>query len=177
MPETSANIFLTTFSISASTFRWDSRCSAVKKILEISNFLRCDLGQQPSYFQDSSLLSHSAFWINFIKRLVFSLQIQTWGILTAQGVAILLLFKLFLSRSLYWEVSSLSATTLPLRLDSGYGSTLHNSEKRTIGIHKHIAINWCRDKCNVTKLNLSEFLSRGCRSLQTGFKHFLRLSL
>ena len=34
-----------------------------QKILEISNFLRCDLGQQPSYFQDSSLLSHSAFWI------------------------------------------------------------------------------------------------------------------
>ena len=30
------------------------------------------------------------------------------------------------------------------------------------------------DKCNVTRLNLSE-LSLGCRSLQTGFKHFLRL--
>ena len=113
-------------------------------------------GATTQHFQDSSLLSHSAFWI-YKKPLVFSLQIQTWGILTAQGVAILLLFKLFLSRSLYWEVSSLSATTLPLRLDSGYGSTLHNSEKRTIGIHKHIAINWG------TNVTLQGLIYQSCR--------------
>ena len=35
-----------------------------------------------------------------------------------------LLSRLFLSRSLYWEVSTLSSTTLPLRLDRGGGGGL-----------------------------------------------------
>ena len=38
------------------------------------------------------------------------------GVTVIQTVAMVMLSRLFLSRSLYWEVSTLSATTLPLRL-------------------------------------------------------------
>lgn len=68
-------------------------------------------------------------------------KVITWGLLTAQCISILLLYRLFLSRSLYWEVSSLATSTLPLRLDRSYGAKNYNSETRTVRIHKHIAVN------------------------------------
>ncbi|EDO36475.1 predicted protein [Nematostella vectensis] len=68
------------------------------------------------------------------------LKVLTWGQETARCAVILWLYRLFLSRSLYWEVSSLSASTLPLRHDKGYGNKNYNSEKRTIGIHKSVFI-------------------------------------
>lgn len=51
----------------------------------------------------------------------YKLKIITFGQRTAEMVSVLLLYKLFLSRSLYWEVSSLSSATLPLRLDKAFG--------------------------------------------------------
>lgn len=68
-------------------------------------------------------------------------KVMTWGLLTAQSISILLLYRLFLSRSLYWEVSSLATSTLPLRMDRGYGTKTYNSDTRTVRIHKHIAVN------------------------------------
>ncbi|XP_073255851.1 integral membrane protein GPR180-like isoform X2 [Porites lutea] len=68
-------------------------------------------------------------------------KVITWGLLTAQSISILLLYRLFLSRSLYWEVSSLATSTLPLRMDRGYGTKTYNSDTRTVRIHKHIAVN------------------------------------
>lgn len=73
--------------------------------------------------------------------LLSSFQVITWGLLTAQSISILLLYRLFLSRSLYWEVSSLATSTLPLRMDRGYGTKTYNSDTRTVRIHKHIAVN------------------------------------
>ena len=73
--------------------------------------------------------------------LLSSFQVITWGLLTAQSISILLLYRLFLSRSLYWEVSSLATSTLPLRMDRGYGTRTYNSDTRTVRIHKHIAVN------------------------------------
>ena len=43
-------------------------------------------------------------------------QIITMSVVMCQSVAVVLLYKLFLSRSLYWEVSALSSS-LPLRMD------------------------------------------------------------
>lgn len=48
-----------------------------------------------------------------------SLQVVTVGVTLIQTVSMVILSRLFLSRSLYWEVSSLSSTTLPLRRDRG----------------------------------------------------------
>lgn len=48
-------------------------------------------------------------------------QVVTIGVTIIQTTAMFLLSRLFLSRSLYWEVSTLSSTTLPLRLDRGGG--------------------------------------------------------
>ena len=44
------------------------------------------------------------------------------GVTIVQTCAMVLLSRLFLSRSLYWEVSTLSSTTLPLRRDRGGGA-------------------------------------------------------
>ena len=46
-------------------------------------------------------------------------QVVTIGTIIIQSVAMLLLSKQFLSRSLYWEVSTLSSTTLPFKRDRG----------------------------------------------------------
>lgn len=51
----------------------------------------------------------------------FLIQVVTVGVTIIQMAAMGLLSRLFLSRSLYWEVSTLSSTTLPLRLDRGGG--------------------------------------------------------
>ncbi|XP_031554895.1 integral membrane protein GPR180-like [Actinia tenebrosa] len=67
-------------------------------------------------------------------------KISIWGLLTAQTASILWLYNLFLSRSLYWEVSSLSASTLPLRHDRNFGGKSYNSDKRPIGMHKSVSI-------------------------------------
>ncbi|XP_046851810.1 integral membrane protein GPR180-like [Xenia sp. Carnegie-2017] len=48
----------------------------------------------------------------------------------AEIVAIGLLYRLFLSRSLYWEVSSLSSATLPLRFDRTFGKKSYDTYKR-----------------------------------------------
>ncbi|KAJ8030977.1 hypothetical protein HOLleu_27549 [Holothuria leucospilota] len=40
-----------------------------------------------------------------------------FGVTVAQSIAVIKLYRLFLSRSLYWEISALSAASLPLRLD------------------------------------------------------------
>ncbi|XP_005092610.1 integral membrane protein GPR180 [Aplysia californica] len=49
----------------------------------------------------------------------------TMGVLVCQSVAGVLLYRLFLSRSLYWEVSALSST-LPLRFDPRFGMKLYS---------------------------------------------------
>uniref|UniRef100_A0A2C9M752 Uncharacterized protein n=1 Tax=Biomphalaria glabrata TaxID=6526 RepID=A0A2C9M752_BIOGL len=56
----------------------------------------------------------------FLSTLMFSEYLQykmiTMGVLICQSIAGVLLYRLFLSRSLYWEVSALSSS-LPLRFD------------------------------------------------------------
>ena len=62
------------------------------------------------------------------------------GIGTCQMIALALLCRLFLTRSLYWSVSSLGATVLPLRAETSllrsdttafrqksYGSSVHRT--------------------------------------------------
>ncbi|XP_028400119.1 integral membrane protein GPR180-like [Dendronephthya gigantea] len=58
------------------------------------------------------------------------LKINTFVQRSAEMVAVFLLYKLFLSRSLYWEVSSLSSATLPLRLDKAFGKKNYDTYKR-----------------------------------------------
>ncbi len=48
-------------------------------------------------------------------------QVMVIGVTLIQTTSMGLLSRLFLSRSLYWEVSTLSSTTLPLRMDRGGG--------------------------------------------------------
>ncbi|XP_064394157.1 integral membrane protein GPR180-like [Halichondria panicea] len=48
-------------------------------------------------------------------------KVVTVGVTLIQAVSMGLLSRLFLSRSLYWEVSTLSSSTLPLRRDMGGG--------------------------------------------------------
>ncbi len=48
-------------------------------------------------------------------------KVVTVGVTLIQTAAMGMLSRLFFSRSLYWEVSTLSSTTLPLRLDRGGG--------------------------------------------------------
>ncbi|XP_033097405.1 integral membrane protein GPR180-like [Anneissia japonica] len=50
----------------------------------------------------------------------------TIGVVSSQSLAVLLLYRLFLSRSLYWEISSLSSATLPLRMDKSFGIKLYS---------------------------------------------------
>nr|XP_006824707.1 PREDICTED: integral membrane protein GPR180-like [Saccoglossus kowalevskii] len=52
-------------------------------------------------------------------------KVITVGVKTGQTCAMILLYKLFLSRSLYWEVSALSASTLP-RMNKTVGIKLYN---------------------------------------------------
>ncbi|XP_050407787.1 integral membrane protein GPR180 [Patella vulgata] len=49
----------------------------------------------------------------------------TMGVVLIQSLAGALLYRLFLSRSLYWEVSALSST-LPLRMDRNFGIKLYS---------------------------------------------------
>ncbi|XP_051882608.1 integral membrane protein GPR180 isoform X2 [Pristis pectinata] len=44
------------------------------------------------------------------------------AVILCQSVSMVILYRLFLSRSLYWEVSSLSSVTLPLTMSSGHRS-------------------------------------------------------
>lgn len=45
-----------------------------------------------------------------------SLQVVTIGVILCQSISMVILYQLFLSRSLYWEVSSLSSVSLPLTM-------------------------------------------------------------
>lgn len=44
------------------------------------------------------------------------LQVVTMGVILCQSISMVILYQLFLSRSLYWEVSSLSSVSLPLTM-------------------------------------------------------------
>ncbi|XP_017568413.1 integral membrane protein GPR180 isoform X1 [Pygocentrus nattereri] len=46
-------------------------------------------------------------------------KIITIGVILCQSISVVILYRLFLSRSLYWEVSSLSSVTLPLTMSRG----------------------------------------------------------
>lgn len=52
-------------------------------------------------------------------------QVVTIGVILCQSVSMVILYRLFLSHSLYWEVSSLSSVTLPLTISSGHKSRPH----------------------------------------------------
>ncbi|KAI5613511.1 integral membrane protein GPR180 isoform X1 [Silurus asotus] len=43
-------------------------------------------------------------------------KVITIGVILCQSISVVILYRLFLSRSLYWEVSSLSSVTLPLTM-------------------------------------------------------------
>nr|XP_014349666.1 PREDICTED: integral membrane protein GPR180 isoform X2 [Latimeria chalumnae] len=59
------------------------------------------------------------FYITFAK-------IISTGVILCQSLSMIILYRLFLSRSLYWEVSSLSSVTLPLTMSSGYKSRYYS---------------------------------------------------
>ncbi|XP_067841586.1 integral membrane protein GPR180 isoform X2 [Heptranchias perlo] len=44
------------------------------------------------------------------------------AVILCQSISMVILYRLFISRSLYWEVSSLSSVTLPLTMSSGHRS-------------------------------------------------------
>ncbi|XP_036397334.1 integral membrane protein GPR180-like [Megalops cyprinoides] len=46
-------------------------------------------------------------------------KVITIGVILCQAISVVILYRLFLSRSLYWEVSSLSSVTLPLTMSRG----------------------------------------------------------
>ncbi|XP_075419649.1 integral membrane protein GPR180 isoform X1 [Tenrec ecaudatus] len=52
-------------------------------------------------------------------------KVITIGAILGQAVSMVILYRLFLSHSLYWEVSSLSSVTLPLTISSGHKSRPH----------------------------------------------------
>ncbi|XP_045444691.1 integral membrane protein GPR180 isoform X2 [Pipistrellus kuhlii] len=52
-------------------------------------------------------------------------KIITIGVILCQSISMVILYRLFLSHSLYWEVSSLSSVTLPLTISSGHKSRPH----------------------------------------------------
>ncbi|XP_052641738.1 integral membrane protein GPR180 [Harpia harpyja] len=52
-------------------------------------------------------------------------KIITIGVILCQCISMVILYRLFLSHSLYWEVSSLSSVTLPLTVSSGHKSRHH----------------------------------------------------
>ncbi|XP_050805705.1 integral membrane protein GPR180 isoform X3 [Gopherus flavomarginatus] len=49
-------------------------------------------------------------------------KVITIGVILCQSISMVILYRLFLSHSLYWEVSSLSSVTLPLTMASGHKS-------------------------------------------------------
>ncbi|MGH0118921.1 UNVERIFIED_CONTAM: hypothetical protein FKN15_054915 [Acipenser sinensis] len=53
-------------------------------------------------------------------------KIITIAVILCQTISVVVLYRLFLSRSLYWEVSSLSSVTLPLTMASGYKSRYYS---------------------------------------------------
>lgn len=113
-----------------------------KKITEERSTLRREFYNKFAKCCLTWLLAYPALAILSLVLPVHSrFKVITWGLLTAQSISILLLYRLFLSRSLYWEVSSLATSTLPLRVDRSEGSKTYNSETRTVRIHKHIAVN------------------------------------
>ncbi|XP_058404359.1 integral membrane protein GPR180 isoform X2 [Diceros bicornis minor] len=52
-------------------------------------------------------------------------KVITIGVILCQSISMVILYRLFLSHSLYWEVSSLSSVTLPLTISSGHKSRPH----------------------------------------------------
>ncbi|XP_056450061.1 integral membrane protein GPR180-like [Gadus chalcogrammus] len=50
-------------------------------------------------------------------------KVVTIGVVLCQAIAVVILYQLFLSRSLYWEVSSLSSVSLPLTMSRGGGAS------------------------------------------------------
>ncbi|KAM9021653.1 integral membrane protein GPR180 isoform 3-T3 [Ara ararauna] len=52
-------------------------------------------------------------------------KIITMGVILCQCISMVILYRLFLSHSLYWEVSSLSSVTLPLTVSSGHKTRHH----------------------------------------------------
>ncbi|XP_013371726.1 PREDICTED: integral membrane protein GPR180 isoform X2 [Chinchilla lanigera] len=52
-------------------------------------------------------------------------KVITVGVILCQSVSMVILYRLFLSHSLYWEVSSLSSVTLPLTISSVHKSRPH----------------------------------------------------
>uniref|UniRef100_A0A2K5QFV5 Uncharacterized protein n=1 Tax=Cebus imitator TaxID=2715852 RepID=A0A2K5QFV5_CEBIM len=52
-------------------------------------------------------------------------KVITTGVILCQPVSLVILYTLFLSHSLYWEASSLSSATLPLKISSGHKSHPH----------------------------------------------------
>lgn len=113
-----------------------------RKITEERSTLRKEFYIKFAKCSLSWILAYPALAIiSFLLPVHNRFKVVTWSLLTAQSVSILLLYKLFLSRSLYWEVSSLATSTLPLRMDRGYGTKNYNSERRAVRIHKHIAVN------------------------------------
>ncbi|KAM6945593.1 integral membrane protein GPR180 [Aplochiton taeniatus] len=46
-------------------------------------------------------------------------KVVTIGVILCQSISVVILYQLFLSRSLYWEVSSLSSVSLPLTMSRG----------------------------------------------------------
>ncbi|OCT95464.1 integral membrane protein GPR180-like [Xenopus laevis] len=53
-------------------------------------------------------------------------KVITVGVIISQSVSMIILYRLFLSHSLYWEVSSLSSVTLPLTVSSGHRSRYYS---------------------------------------------------
>nr|XP_033804633.1 integral membrane protein GPR180 isoform X1 [Geotrypetes seraphini] len=53
-------------------------------------------------------------------------KIITIAVILCQSASMILLYRLFLSHSLYWEVSSLSSVTLPLTVPSGHRSRYYS---------------------------------------------------
>ncbi|KAK6487145.1 integral membrane protein GPR180-like [Huso huso] len=53
-------------------------------------------------------------------------KIITIAVILCQSISVVVLYRLFLSRSLYWEVSSLSSVTLPLTMSSGHKSRYYS---------------------------------------------------
>ncbi|MBN3287896.1 GP180 protein, partial [Polyodon spathula] len=53
-------------------------------------------------------------------------KIITVAVILCQSISVVVLYRLFLSRSLYWEVSSLSSVTLPLTMSSGHKSRYYS---------------------------------------------------
>ncbi|XP_028627465.1 integral membrane protein GPR180 [Grammomys surdaster] len=52
-------------------------------------------------------------------------KVITVGVILCQAVSMVILYRLFLSHSLYWEVSSLSSVTLPLTISSAHKGRPH----------------------------------------------------